>query len=143
MTTIKINFRELMADMINGSSETVEFCIKFAEEHQVKEDMSDGEICEQLLKFVARDSNHQKTREVIELNESAASSIIQLKNIGKWTQLNRIAEHALEQSIECLQREDGKFFVEMLKINKIKLAAFNTSADKFHEIFKPEFLDKF
>lgn len=136
----KVNFRELLADVMNGSSEDVEFCIKFAEEQQAK-GLTDVEITSDILRHLAVQSNHEKTRKVVDLNQTISKSIETLKDMGCWPQLGGVAKHALESEIECLTKE-GKPFSDLNNGNKIRLAVLRMGSDDFKNVFTKEFLDK-
>ncbi len=141
MEATKTNFRELLADQISGSSDDVEFCIKFAEEHQAK-GWSDGDIMPEIVKILAMDSNRQRNREIIRHNQAVADGINSLARMNSWTNLSRISQHALEAEIECLESEPEKPFFRLVDGNKIRLAVLMMGSDEFVNVFTPEFLAK-
>ena len=138
----KIKFRELLADQVNGSSEDIEFCIGFAEKHQMKGDISDTELLKQILGILAMGSNREHSRKIMAQNEAVSNGIRTLEKMNCWPQLHRISEHALEAAIGCIEKEPDKPFVSMLAGDKIRLAVMKMGSDEFPQVFNKEFLEK-
>jgi len=139
---LKINFRKLMANNIDGSSDDVNFCIKFAEEHQLKGDMEDDEIMEGLIGILAMNSNRNKSREIIRFNEMIVEGIQGLRFMGHWPNLGRAAKHALSEEVKCLEAEPDKPFIKLVAGHKVRLAVLEAGSNEFKNIFNEEFLLK-
>jgi len=138
----KLDFRKMLSNMIDGNSDEVDFCIKFAEDHQAKGDMTDEAILKGLIEVLAMDSNRNKSREVIRYNEMIAEGIRGLLNMRHWTNFTRIAGHAIESEIKVLEQERAPFN-SMVPALKIRNAVLHAGSDSFGEIFKKEYLDTF
>ena len=138
----KINFRELMANQVEGNSADVEFCLKFAEEHQAKGDMTDADIMHGIIDILAMRSNHARVREIMDLNAKISEGIHGLQDMACWPNLSKVAEHALDACIKTVEAEKGKPFADYAESQKVRLAALQTSSDEFKSVFTKEFLDK-
>jgi hypothetical protein len=137
----KIDFRKILNN--SGNSEDVTFCLKFAEEHQAKGDITDVEIMTGILNILAMRSNHARVDKIVGLNRAAAGSIETLTDMHCWPQLNSISEHALKSCIEAAEADGRTIFKDYIKSQKVRLAALNTSTVDFEKVFTKEFLDKF
>jgi hypothetical protein len=144
MQTTKINFREMLSNMIDGNSEDVDFLIGFAERQQAEGKISDEEILQEVAQHLARQSNFQRVRDIVALNQKAVEAITGLLEAGHWGNLTRISEHALKSAIEAARSEKKtKLFGNLVWGHEIRLAVMKMGSDEFEDIFTKEFLAKF
>jgi len=142
---MSFDFEELFATGGN-KSEDVKFVTEFAKEQQEKGKLSDEEIMRQCLEHMASQSNAELTRKVCALNEQVASGIEGLQDLGKWSNLQAIAQHAIEAAIQAQEKDhihiDGERHARWILGNKVRLAALQTGWSYFEGVFTPDFLKK-
>jgi len=140
---MSINFEELFATGGN-KSEDVKFVSEFAKEQQEKGNLSDEEIMRQCLEHMASQSNAELTRKVCALNGQVGAGIEGLQDLGKWGNLQAIAQHAIEAAIKAQEKDhihiDGERHARWVLGNKLRLTVLQTGWSYFEGVFTPEFL---
>jgi hypothetical protein len=140
---MSINFENLFFTT-GHKSDDVKFVAEFAKEQQEKGKLSDEEIMRQCLEHLASQSNAQATDKIVELNKQVAKGIEALEDLGRWFNLQAVAQHALEAAITAQESDhihmDSKAHERWVLGNKVRLVALQTGWSYFEKVFTPEFL---
>lgn len=142
----RINFEELLSKRINYNSPEVDYIIKFARDAQDKGELSDEEILKQSLKFLAAQSRAAMNYKVVTINKAVVDSFKDLAELDRWSNLQSLAVHAMEQALFVLSKggfDSSKMTKRLTSSFKVKLAILEATADQYEDIFKPEFLAEF
>lgn len=107
-------------------------------EKQRNENIDEEKILKEITEFLLGIASNSHSKVIIDINKQIADGINKLAYYKNWPNLNKIAEHAMEQCIECFEEKNR--FQDIAELFKLQLFILRLSLSDLKNVFREEWL---